>query len=335
MRFQSALITALLCAATLSAPPLAMAQDDRDSIVTLVYENDLIGDGRDGEYTSGVRLGYLDLDAEFPAFARNLADVIPTFDINDDSVIFYSLGQNIFTPPDIKLTASDPRQRPYAGFLYGSIGMVTMTGQHSDEIELTLGMVGPASLAENTQKFIHTHITDSPTPKGWRNQLENEPGIMLAWQRTHHNALSGDIAFFDWSVDPHYGLTLGNIYTFANTGFSVRLQPDNGTIQDIPLRVRPSMPGSGYFDIPEKKWGWYLFAGADARAIARNIFLDGNTFEDGPSTDKKNFVLDANAGIALTYDRYRVSYTLVHRTKEFDAQNGSTMFGAITLGYRF
>ncbi|WP_460994321.1 lipid A-modifier LpxR family protein, partial [Staphylococcus aureus] len=74
---------------------------------------------------------------------------------------------------------------------------------------------------------------------------------------------------------------------------------------------RLAMPGTGFFEIPEKKWGWYLFAGVDARAVARNIFLDGNTFKDSPSVDKFPLVADANAGLALTYDQLRISYTLV------------------------
>jgi hypothetical protein len=313
----------------------AILKDPRNQIITAVYENDMIGSGKDGEYTSGVRLGYLDLNAEFPDIAYTIADVIPTFDINDSSSIFYSLGQNIFSPRDIALNPTDAAQRPYAGFLYGSIGMMTFTGNHSDEVELTLGIVGPGSLAENTQKFIHKHVTDSPMPKGWGAQLENEPGIMLAWQRAHPAALKGIAGPLHWSTTPHYGLTLGNVYTFANAGFNVQLRPNNGALQDAPVRVRPAMPGSGYFDIPEKKWGWYLFAGVDGRALARNIFLDGNTFEDSPSVDKNHFVFDSNAGLALTYDKYRISYTLVHRTKEFKEQDEAQVFGVITLGHRF
>jgi lipid A 3-O-deacylase len=313
----------------------AILKDPRTEIVTLVYENDLIGSGKDGEYTSGVRLGYMDLNAQFPAFAHTLADFVPNFEINDTSSIFYSLGQNIFSPRDITLSPTDSEQRPYAGFLYGSIGMVTVTDDHSDEVELTLGVVGPASLAENTQKFIHRHVTDSPLPKGWGAQLHNEPGLMLAWQRAHPAALVGVAGPLHFSATPHYGVTLGNIYTFANAGFNIQLRPDNGALQDTPVRVRPAMPGSGYFDIPEKKWGWYLFAGVDGRALARNIFLDGNTFRDSASVDKNHFVFDSNAGLALTYDKYRISYTIVHRTKEFTEQDEAQVFGVITLGHRF
>lgn len=312
----------------------SIRQDQRNNIVTAVYENDLIGSGRDGEYTSGVRLSYIDINADFPDYAHSIADLIPTFDINDTSSIFYSLGQNIFTPSDISQQTVNPDDRPWAGFLYTSIGMATLTDDHTDEVELTLGMVGPASLAQNTQKFIHSHITDSKLPKGWSHELKNEPGLMLAWQRTHPAALSGDAGPLYWTVSPHYGLTVGNIYTFANTGFSIQLRPGDTKWQDTPVRVRPALPGTGFFEIPEKRWSWYLFAGVDGRAMGRNIFLDGNSFANSHSVDKNVFVADSNAGIALTYDQFRISYTLVHRTKEFEDQD-SQVFGAISVGYRF
>ena len=310
-------------------------QDDRNNIISAVYENDLIGSGRDGEYTSGVRLSYIDISADFPAYAHRIADFIPTFDINETSSIFYSLGQNIFTPRDIRQHEANLQDRPWAGFLYTSVGMATLTDNHTDELEMTLGVVGPASLAQNTQKFIHTHLTDSPTPGGWRHELKNEPGLMLAWQRAYPAALAGNAGSLFWSATPYYGVTLGNVYTFANTGFSIQLRPDDSKWQDRPVRVRPALPGTGFFEIPEKKWSWYLFAGVDARAVGRNIFLDGNSFTDSHSVDKNFFVADSNAGIALTYDQFRLSYTLVHRTKEFHEQQDSQVFGAVSIGYRF
>lgn len=310
-------------------------QGGHNHIITLVYENDLIGSGNDSEYTSGVRLSYIDLGAKFPDWAHNIADIIPTFDINETSSIFYSAGQNIFTPRNITRNPPDPNDRPWAGFLYTSIGMATLTGNHSDTVEATFGVIGPASLAEQTQKFIHKNITNSPKPQGWDSQLKNEPALMLAWERTYPEAFSRNVGPLLFSTSPYYGATLGNVYTFANTGFSFRLRPETSKWQDTPVRVRPALPGTGFFEIPEKKWGWYLFAGVEGRAIARNIFLDGNTFRNGPSVEKNHFVIDTNAGFALTYDQARITYTLVNRGKEFNGQAKPQTFGAISFGYRF
>jgi hypothetical protein len=36
-----------------------------------------------------------------------------------------------------------------------------------------------------------------------------------------------------------------------------------------------------------------------------------------------------------TYDRVRITYTMVYRTKEFETQDDPDLFGAVSLGYRF
>lgn len=316
------------------APFSAMAEG-RDNIVTLVVENDLFGgNGTDQNYSSGIRLGYIDINSEFPQFAHEIADVVPMFDINETSSIFYSVGQNIYTPK-IDQREQDPDDRPWAAFLYGSIGMVTFTDNHSDEIEATLGVIGPAALGEPVQKAIHRHVSGSPTPKGWSNQLENEPGLMLAWQRAWPRYFAGTLGSLYWSAAPYYGVTLGNVMTNGSTGINARIGPASEKWQDTPLRVRPAMPGTGFFEIPENKWSWYVFGGIEGRAVARNIFLDGNTFQDSHDVDKNYVVGDANAGLAFTYGQTRISYTLNYRSKEFKTQDKPELFGAVSLGYRF
>jgi len=315
--------------------PPRVTHTQQDNILTMDVENDLFGGGTDNNYTSGVRLSYMDMGSHIPLAGRWLADILPGFGINDTTSLTYSLGQNLYTPDDIQTRLQNPDDRPWAAFLYGSMGMITTTDNHTDEVELTLGVVGPAAFGEQTQKFIHRHLSDSPMPKGWSNQLDNEPGIMVGWQREFPRFLAGDIGPLFWTISPHVGATLGNIYTYANTGFSIRLGPSSEAWQDEPMRVRPSMPGSGFFEYPENHWSWYLFAGIDGRAVARNIFLDGNTFGDSYSVNKKTLVGDANAGVAFTYGKTRVSYTAVYRSREFDTQDEPQIFGAINLGYRF
>lgn len=312
-----------------------------ENYLSLSYENDLIGDGTDKYYTSGVRLTYFNINTVVPDVVDNVAEAIPGFDLNATTGTYFTLGQNLYTPSDIQTSAPQDGDRPYAAWLYGSIGMATLTEDHVDDVELTLGVVGPEALGEQTQKFIHTHITDSPTPKGWKNQLEFEPGVILSWQRRWPRGPNGD-----WSVDfgddfrlnaePNFNVSLGNVYTYAGTGLMLTFGPYQDTLQDTPPRVKPAMSGTGYFDVPDQKWGWYTFAGFDVRAVGRNIFLDGNSFDDdSPDVDKKYLVGDAVAGVAFTLYDYRLSYTANYRTKEFDGQSDDTIFGSITLTSRF
>jgi len=97
---------------------------------------------------------------------------------------------------------------------------------------------------------------------------------------------------------------------------------------------RPSLPGSDFF-IPTQELGGYLFTTIGERAVARNIFLDGNTFENSPRVNKKNFVSTLQVGAAMTYGDTRLSYTQVFMTKEYTTQEKGSQFGVVTLSCRF
>ena len=74
----------------------------------------------------------------------------------------------------------------------------------------------------------------------------------------------------------------------------------------------------------------------DWRAVARDIFLDGNTFRDSRSVNKEPFVADISAGIGLIAGRWQATYTQVRRTREFKTQQGNyDQFGSVTLSCAF
>src|SRR5690606_36438783 len=101
-------------------------------------------------------------------------------------------------------------------------------------------------------------------------------------------------------------------------GFTLRV--GNDLDNDFgPPRIRPSLPGSGYF-VPHDDWSWYLFAGVDTRFVERNIFVDDNDLESMLAIEKNRWVNDVQAGLVLTRGDVRMSYTLVHRSKEFVQQ---------------
>lgn len=298
------------------------------------FENDSIGGGTDQAYTNGVRLTWFNASTPVPKVMDEIADFIPTTDINETTSTVFTFGQNMYTPEDITQRELQEDDRPYAGFLYGSVGLSTITDNHMDEIDLTLGIVGKEALAEPVQEFVHDAI-DTRDPSGWDNQLEFEPGVILSLRRRWPAALSRTFGGFRLAMEPDVNVSLGNIYTYAGAGANVTFGPYQGVLQDTPPRVTPAGAGTGYFETAESGLGWYLFAGVDGRAVARNIFLDGNTFADSHSVDKKHFVADISGGAAVTYENVRLSYTLVARTKEFNGQENDSLFGSLTLTTRF
>jgi hypothetical protein len=193
-------------------------------------------------------------------------------------------------------------------------------------------MIGPDSQAEATQKMVH-RIIDDTIPQGWNYQLHNEVAFDIIEEKTWRAVESGKLFGFSFDVDPHLGGAVGTVYDYANAGaiarFGFELPDDYG-----PVRIEPSMPGSSFFE-PTAGFGGYVFAGVDARAVARDIFLDGNTWQESRHVDKLPFVGDGQLGGAITFRAFRLTYTHVFRTKEFHTQPHSDQFGAIDLSVRF
>lgn len=333
-------LTQLILIVFLSLVQNSFAGDEEEG-VSFTYENDVFRN-TDRSYTNGVRLSWISAENNLPKFIQPFADYLlnptanlfPLFPKDGKRRISYALGQSMFTPDDIKTSTLVTEDRPYAGWLYGSMGFTSDNGKHLDYLELTLGVVGSASLAEQTQDFVHKHITGSPIAQGWdNNQLDNEPGIMLMYEHKWRNLYEYSPFGVGLDFTPHAGLSMGNIFTHAAFGGTVRLGYDLPSDYGPP-RVRPSISGTDFFN-PSKNVAWYLFAGTEGRAVARNIFLDGNTFSDSHSVDKKYLIGDFQAGAALTYKNTRLSYTHVIRTKEYESQDSGDRFGAINLSVKF
>ncbi|KJS43624.1 MAG: membrane protein, partial [Rhodospirillaceae bacterium BRH_c57] len=225
-----------------------------------------------------------------------------------------------------------PGERPYAGWLYGGVGFVSDTGRQQDYLELQLGIVGPSAGGKFVQNEWHGLI-GADEANGWDHQLKDELGILLAYERKIHAWQSVNIAGFSADLTPHYGVTLGNVMTAAAVGGTFRIGLD--LPEDYgPPRIRPGLTGSTYF-APEGPRGWYLFAGVEGRAVARNIFLDGNTFRDSMSVSKLPFVGDIQAGVAVTVGDVRVAYTQVIRSREYREQPDPDTFGSVSVSVRF
>lgn len=310
-------------------------KNNNHSFVSLAHENDLLAGSGDKFYTSGVQATYFNVRSKPPAFIKRMVDEWGGFDVGAATLTSFTLGQKIFTPQNIRITSEQPDDRPWAGWLYGTVAMANVRGNRVDQVGVTLGVVGPPSMAEETQKFVHRHLSDSPEPQGWNNQLHTEPGLIVQWDRRWPMWRETNFGDYSFQIEPSVSVALGNIYTYGGSGITVTFGSDHGGVQDTPPRLSPALPGTGYFDTSDRAWDWYLFAGVNGRLVVRNLFLDGNTFRDSPSVDKKHLVSDANAGLSLTLGATRIAYTLVYRTREFDGQDEPSVFGSVSLTQRF
>lgn len=242
------------------------------------------------------------------------------------------LGQSMFTPEDLSLALPDPDDRPYGGWLYGGVRMYNQRAAVLDRVELKLGIVGPSSGADATQRWWHSlHVFGGVPPAGWSQQIGDEPGAVLSAQRTWRVTLTEGL--LDGELLPEANVALGNVFTYAGAGASLRvgrrLRADWG-----PPAIEPALQGSDFVDRDAAgSFAWYIFAGIEGRAIARNIFLDGNTFRDSPRVSRETLVADYNLGAAVIGGPLAFRFVYTERTREFETQRGNDKFISLSLSF--
>lgn len=296
----------------------------------------------DEYYTNGIRAAWM-LNSS-PPWTENLiakwckgrAWLCP--DVPADISYGHALGQNMYTPDSIVDPNPQPDDRPWAGYLYYSwLVSATFPSRNKRDVaepvqnlfELQVGLVGPGAGAKWAQTFVHQNICHPPCPKplGWSNQLKNEPAanLIYLWRKK--------IGSTNFDVVPHWGAALGNVQTYANAGATVRL---GYGISSFPQNIiAPSNSDSSRPGPIEA----FVFVGGEGRAVARNMFLDGNTFRSGPEShiERDWFVTDLKSGLVLRYKALQIGYTYVRRSREFDPPSGhpdgSHRFGSIALSY--
>jgi hypothetical protein len=146
---------------------------------------------------------------------------------------------------------------------------------------------------------------------------------------------------FAYDFIPHLGFSLGNAFTGANFGsqfrFGWNLPNDFGTFlirsgsdTNAPVDENDPRLSPGF-----SRFGLHFFTGVDARAVLRDILLDGNTFQDSHSVEKKRFVANMVMGVGIIIDRYKISCAYVRQTREYDSQKDKQEYGAVTLSFLF
>lgn len=304
---------------------------------TFTAENDVFA-GTDQHYTNGLRYSAVRADVgETPWWGREIArelGVCGTEQGNEARTCFrvdrgYAVTHTIYTPANLDTAAPIPGDRPYGGSLH----YTTMFDLRNEErvhhhFEADFGVIGDWSLAEGVQTEWH-RIINSDLPQGWDNQIDNSLTFLLLYRYRRvifqkFNA-DEDVRLFD--LAPHAVGTFGNVFTYGGAGITARLG------YNIPEEFHDGIEPTAAGSLGGRPWQAFVFAGAEGRAVGRNVFLDGNR-SNGPSIDKEPFVLDLSAGLAVGYKRLLVSYRLVQRSREFEGQSDPQNFGSIAITWR-
>lgn len=335
---------------------------------TLRLENDLLA-GTDRNYTNGLALALVSRDFESapsPAclprpiglYGRFLDLIEPGFrreeaDTSMSQNVVVRLGQAIYTPEDGTRSDLIVDDRPYAGLLYFGIAWNRRihprdTGYEVLDVrDLTLGVIGPWSLAEQSQDLAH-RAEGAARFRGWDHQLRNETALQLTRER-RFRPFAGDTGVAGWRHDAigGYALRVGNVETSASAGLELRAGwnlPDDfgsypiraGAENRPPSAVRKTHESKGMAP-GARRPGVHAFVNLELSAIAHDFSLDGNLFHDSHRVSRRPLVAQVAAGISSQWfvagRRLRFAVMRVWRTREFDEQSGDPAFGSIAFSW--
>jgi hypothetical protein len=328
LRYAATIFAALMLSAIAAR---AQSAPDTASIWTLQDENASIGatDPTDRFYVNGLKLGWTSPTGHLPDF---LGELGRTLWGDGQQRIGFSLSQQIYTPADTSLVVPDPHDRPYAGLLLGNFSLLSDTDDSRSVLTLSLGVVGPASGAEQLQNSFHNLIGQSH-PAGWNGQIQNTAAVELLHERTWRLPI-GSIGGLETDALPALTAAVGDVRTYAQVGMTFRLGQGLNSDFGVP-RVRPGLSGGEVF-VPTRPFAWYVFAGVDGQAVAYDILLENNPFRGGPHVSTVWDVAEMQAGFAIMAYGMRLTFAYVAQTKEFNGQIGGLhQFGSAAISIRF
>ncbi|MGH8027986.1 MAG: lipid A deacylase LpxR family protein [Pseudoxanthomonas sp.] len=317
-----------------------------DSTLNLRIDNDLFGGvGQDQGYSNGFLMtsvspnlvDYVD-DPCLPGIVHRLNTYLawlrPTG--YDEQNMTLGIGQILFTPADRQRSGLVLDDRPYAAALLLSTGYNARRGNQLRTSQIRFGMVGPSARGRQVQNGWHRIIGAEPF-EGWGHQLQDEFVLQLIHERRRRWPGMTTRDGWSWDAIGHWGGSLGNFATYANTGMELRLGrflPDDfGTAPLGPggENTSPAHAAEG----ASNRWDGHVFVVLDARWVLHDITLDGNTIKSSHSVDKEPWVADLGYGVSVERGHWKFAFARYHRTREFRGQGVIPISGSVTVSRKF
>lgn len=316
----------LLAALLALAAPAAAAAQSPVRAVEVAADNDVFNfwapvPRPDHDYTHGMRV-VVDADAA-PLWGRYAGPGLRPCTRAEPAgrrclATRVEVGQKIYTPRrDGPVPV--PGERPYAGWLYAAGTARVLSHLSERTVGVELGVTGPPSLAETVQTGFH-EAAGLWQPEGWGGQLAFEPAVAVraGGARLLAEERAGGVRVA--TLAPRWGAAVGNLLTGATAGVEAQLGYGVPHPWAGPARGDPRVA---------------VFATGAVRGewVARNLFLDGNTFRDGPRVDRLPLVGEMEVGAGVRAGGVAVAFRVVTRGREYDSEPDAHRYSTISVTY--
>ncbi|HEX8515149.1 MAG TPA: lipid A deacylase LpxR family protein [Bacteroidia bacterium] len=287
--------------------PLAAGNDSlnvrHENYFRYTYDNDFFN-ATDRYYTQGVRL-----ELVLNTLQRNpVSKALLRFEgkNNYHGIAFERDG---FTPRSIRVDSVYRGERPYAGFSVLSFFLISLdkAGKQKLYSQLELGVIGPLSMGEEEQKYIHRKLKNIQ-PLGWEHQVRND--IVLNYTARYEKGL---VSHPNVELIGLVEARAGTLYDDASTGFMMRLGIMHGYFDNPGLSKTPGT----------RKFQCYFFTRLIVKGVAYNATMQGGIFNRSSphiisSAQITRIVGLAAAGIVISYKRLSLEYSKSYITPEFN-----------------
>ena len=206
----------------------------------------------------------------------------------------------------------------FAGWLYTGLFAQRATDQLLDHLELSIGVIGPSSKAEQVQKAIHDAT-------GWDGQLGDELAVDLTFIRKQRLQSGWFSPTESTDFIAEYGFTAGSVHRHLQAGVTFRC---GFNLDNTFGPARLALPsGISTLRNDENTQSVYLFARASGKIVEHNRFLTG--------LDHEPFVGEFQIGLVHQCKKFKFGYSQTFFTREFEEQSGKDSFGTFTLSWKF
>ncbi len=283
------------------------------------------GAGTDRYYTAGLRVDYFFAQKKGLKFPSNFL-----LQISENNNIYgWGGSQLMFTPKNISADEVQYNDRPYAGALYCIHSLRSFDDSRKLKVtsEILLGVIGPLSLAEETQTLAH-RIVNYIKPNGWKNQVPNDLilnyNISIEQQLlkpSKHILVNGIIETFN-----------GTLYNSAGIGFMIRVGKFSNYFEGVGPVKRNR----------KEQFQLYLYVKPAARVVLSNALLQGgliNQINDRRygytlrNDQIERLVVFYEAGVTCEVQKISISVRQKMNTAEFKGQSAHEV-GNITIQFK-